>query len=79
MRKYGIFCIACFSIGQGCKNPVTHWHCATKNFVKRKNYKPLLQKDSTPNFHSHGICVARWLASASGCAFLEFEELLHDA
>ena len=55
--KYGIFCIACFSIAQGCKNPVMHSHCATKNFIK-KNFKPLLQNGSVPNFHSHCICVA---------------------
>jgi len=35
-RKYGTFRIACFSIAQGCKNPVAHSHCATKNFVKKE-------------------------------------------
>jgi len=35
-RKYGIFRIACFSIAQGCKNPVAHYHCTTKNLVKKR-------------------------------------------
>ena len=79
-RKYGISRIACFSIAQGCKNPVEHSHCATKNLVKKKNFTPSLQNGSPPNFHSRCICVApRWVASASGCAFLEFNESLHDA
>jgi len=28
-RKYGIFRIACFSMAQGCKNPVVHSNCVT--------------------------------------------------
>jgi len=33
-----------------------------------------------PNFYSCCICVAQsWVASASGCAFLEFGKSLHDA
>jgi len=68
--KYGIFRIACFSIVQGCKNPVVHSHCVTKNLVKKKNIKPLLQNSSTPNFHSRCICVARcWVASARAALF----------
>jgi len=35
-RKHGIFCIACLSIAQGCKNPVVRSHYATKNLVKKK-------------------------------------------
>jgi len=35
-RKYGVFRIVCFSIAQGCKNPVAHAHCATENLVKKK-------------------------------------------
>jgi len=34
--KYGIFRTACLSTAQGCKNPVAHPHCATKNLVKRR-------------------------------------------
>jgi len=34
--KYGIFRIACFSIVQGCKNPVVHSHCVTKNLGKKR-------------------------------------------
>jgi len=79
-RKYGIFHIACFSIAQGCKIPVVHSHCATKKFGKKNIFKPSLQNGSAPNFHYRCICVARrWVASASGCAFLEFDESLHDA
>jgi len=37
-RKYGIFRIACFSITQGCKNPVAHSYCAPINLVKKKNF-----------------------------------------
>jgi len=33
------------------------------------------QNGSVPNFQSHCICVAqRWVALASGCTFLEFDE-----
>ena len=74
------FHIAFFSKALGCKNPVAHLHCTTKNLVKKNNFKPLLQNGSMPNFHSRCICVARRrVASASGCAFLEFDESLHDA
>jgi len=31
-HKYGIFRVAFFSIAQGCRNPVAHSHCATKQF-----------------------------------------------
>jgi len=34
-RKYDIFRIAYLSIAQGCKNPVAHSPCATKNLVKK--------------------------------------------
>ena len=51
-RKYGIFHIACFSITQGCKNPVAHSHCATKNLVKKitlsLRYKPAASQIFTP-------------------------------
>ena len=78
-RKCGIFRIACFSIAQGCKNPVAHWYCATKSLVKNKKFKPSLQNGSAPSFHSRWICVARrWVASASDCAFLEFDESFQD-
>jgi len=43
-RKYGIFCRACFSIAQGCKNPVSH--CTTKILVKKNNFKPSLHNGS---------------------------------
>ena len=79
-RKYGIFRIACFSIAQGCKNSVVYSHCATKNLGKNI-FKPSLQNRSAPNFHYRCICVARrWVASASGCAFLEFDDscTMHD-
>jgi len=36
MCKYSIFCIACFSIPQGCKNLVAHYHYATINLVKKR-------------------------------------------
>jgi len=47
---------------------------------KKKNFKPSLQNASAPNFDSRCICVEQgWVASAKGCAFLEFDESLHDA
>jgi len=79
-RKYGVFRIACFSIAQGCKNPVAHSHCTTKNLIKEKELYAVVKNDSAPDFHSRCICVARrWVASASGSAFLKFDESLPKA
>jgi len=51
-----------------------------KRFGKKKNFKHTLENGSMPNFHSHCICVARhWVTLSNGCAFPEFDELLHDA
>ena len=71
MCKYGMFLIACFRMPQVCKNHVVHSHYATKNFVKKYNFKPSLQYGSAPNFHSRYDCVAQhWVALASSWAFL---------
>ena len=77
-RKYSIFHIACCSIAQGAKSQLRTRTAQLKIWSKKKNFKPSLQNGSASNFYSC-ICVAwRWVASASGCAFLEFGELLHD-
>jgi len=37
-----------FQQSAGCKNPVAHSHCATKNLLKKKNFKPSLHNGSAP-------------------------------
>ena len=69
-----------FSITQGAKTRSCTRTARLNNLVKKRIFKSSLQDGSAPNFHFRCICDARrWVASVSGCAFLEFDESLHDA